>query len=382
MKLIQFFFPHYRDTILHLLFLSLVTCVTSVPSFAQSQSYPYKIKYLTVDEGLSHTDANDIAQDKQGFIWIGTNFGLDRYDGYKIRKYYNSNEPLNNAYDNRVWRIYPDGYGSIWLGTEGGLQRFDTRSEQYTDYKTPNKAIINFEKLFKPPGNRIYGLVGNLIKQYAIIGDSIKELVFNLPPNVNFTDMVDGQDGKVYLSSNKGLWTLDQTGKFERLFIEGLQDDNISGVFFNHDKNLLIITANKLLLASSKNKSYDHNDWFRLVKEYVCANHTSVQNALQDSRLNCWINDGSHILKLDQDLKLIQTIDTKHGLNSNSLAKIFIDRSECLWVCTYGGGVNYFDLNEKPFYMLQHNPETTNSLSGSYVRSIVTYGKHLDRYLN
>lgn len=47
------------------------------------QPYPYKFNYLTVDEGLSHTDANDIAQDKQGFIWVATYFGLNRYDGIR-----------------------------------------------------------------------------------------------------------------------------------------------------------------------------------------------------------------------------------------------------------------------------------------------------------
>ena len=145
MKLRKVLFYNCRSVILQLLFFALATCVMHIPAFAQTQPYPYKIKYLTVDEGLSHTDANDIAQDKQGFIWIGTNFGLDRYDGYKIRKYYNSNEPLNNAYKNRIWCIYPDNEGSIWLGTEGGLQQFDTHTEHYIDYKIHGNIIPNFE---------------------------------------------------------------------------------------------------------------------------------------------------------------------------------------------------------------------------------------------
>jgi signal transduction histidine kinase/DNA-binding response OmpR family regulator/ligand-binding sensor domain-containing protein len=372
MKLRKFLFRNCRYAILQLLFFGLI-CIISIPALAQSQSYPYKIKYLTVDEGLSHTDANDIAQDNRGFIWIGTNFGLDRYDGYKIRKYYNSNEPLNNAYKNRVWRIYPDDAGNIWLATEGGLQRFDTRTERYIDYKTYSN-IPNLEKLFKPTGNRIYGLAGNTIRQYAISGDYIKEVVLNPPPNVNFTDMFNGRDGKLYLSSNKGLWMLDQAGKFERLLIDSLRDNNIQGVFFNHDNNLLVATADKLLLIAPENKSNSQKQAKRVTKEYVCPNHTSVQNVLQDNKLNYWISDGSRLLKLNQDFKLLQTIDTQHGLNSSSVAKIFIDRSECLWVCTYGGGVNYFDLNEKPFYTLRHDPEIANSLSGNYVRSVVTSG--------
>ncbi|MDO3627617.1 response regulator [Mucilaginibacter sp. BT774] len=372
MKLGRLLFRRFHFAILQLLLFVAVTYVTSIPAFAQSQSAPYKIKYLTVDEGLSHTDANDIAQDKQGFIWIGTNFGLDRYDGYKVRKYYNSNEPLNNAYKNRVVCLYPDNEGNIWLSTEGGLQRFDMRTERYIDYKAQKNPIPNFDKLLKPVGNLIYGRTGNKIRRYAIRGDSIKERALNLPPNVDFTDIIDGPDGKLYLASSKDLWRLNQTGKFERLIIEGLPENNINRVFFNHDHNLLISSSNQLLLTAPEHNI--HGGRLRIVKEYVCPNNASVQNVLQDNGLNYWVNDGSGILKLDSNFNLIQTIDTHHGLNSNWLAKIFMDRSACLWVCTSGGGVNYFDLNEKPFYTLQHNPEITNTLSGNYVRSVIASG--------
>nr|WP_295923827.1 two-component regulator propeller domain-containing protein [uncultured Dyadobacter sp.] len=82
----------------------LVVCLLVVSAFATSiqlacgQSFPYSFKYLTVDEGLSHTDVNDVVQDGKGYIWVATNFGLDRYDGYSIRKFYNSNFPLHNAF--------------------------------------------------------------------------------------------------------------------------------------------------------------------------------------------------------------------------------------------------------------------------------------------
>ncbi|MEJ7684194.1 MAG: two-component regulator propeller domain-containing protein [Segetibacter sp.] len=102
-----------------LFFLVFNSCLASGGIF--SQPYPYKFNYLTVDEGLSHTDANDIAQDKQGFIWVATYFGLNRYDGYSVKKFYNSNEPLNNAFKNRIRCIYPDENGNIWLGCEDGV---------------------------------------------------------------------------------------------------------------------------------------------------------------------------------------------------------------------------------------------------------------------
>ncbi|RYZ80542.1 MAG: hypothetical protein EOP04_25670, partial [Proteobacteria bacterium] len=58
------------------------------------------------------------------YIWVATYFGLNRFDGHAIKKYYNNNLPLKNAFKNRVTCLYPDSQGMIWLGTEDGLQRF------------------------------------------------------------------------------------------------------------------------------------------------------------------------------------------------------------------------------------------------------------------
>ncbi len=129
------------------------------------QSFPYRFNYLTVDVGLSHTDANDIIQDKLGYIWIATHFGLDRFDGYNVKKFYNSNVPLNNAYKNRILCMYADVPGNIWLGTEGGLQSFDSQTEKYIDYPlSGDKVQPKFEKLIKKEDNIIYGLAGGANK--------------------------------------------------------------------------------------------------------------------------------------------------------------------------------------------------------------------------
>ncbi|MBC7400678.1 MAG: response regulator [Mucilaginibacter sp.] len=68
---------------------------------------------------------------------------------------------------------------------------------------------------------------------------------------------------------------------------------------------------------------------------------------------------------------------SQYGLNSTVLLNTFIDRSECLWVCTAGGGLNYCDLNQKLFYTLQHDPGNANSLSGNYIRSVLEDGENL-----
>ncbi|WP_183572916.1 hybrid sensor histidine kinase/response regulator transcription factor [Mucilaginibacter sp. X5P1] len=363
--------------IITFLFLILITCINPPTLFGQA--YPYKFKYLTVDEGLSHTDANDIAQDKLGYIWVATYFGLDRYDGYTVNRYYNNNAPLNNAFKNRLRCIYADDNGNVWLSSEGGLQCFDVRSEKYIDFNDDQKAIPTFEKLYKAAGGFLYGLFGGQLKRYILKGNTVKEQQLYQPRDVQFYDMAPDNNGTLFLSGNKGLWMLDKNNKFKRIAVTGLSAQNISKLYFDKRNNLLMASHNTAFFTIKKT-SATGTETRDVIKQFACADNNDIKDILEGSRSDYWINDGTNLLRLDNDFNLIQTInnhDVQHSLNSNSLSKMFIDRSECLWVCTFGGGVNYCDLNEKLFYTLQHNPEDPNSLAGNHIRSVLEDGENL-----
>lgn len=355
------------------LFWIILSCVAPHVSFCQA--YPYKFHYLTVDEGLSHTDANDIAQDKNGYIWVATYFGLDRFDGYSVKKYYNNNVPVKNAFKNRITCIYPDENGNIWLGTEDGLQCFITDSEKYIDFKEPERgANPRFSRLFKSAGNILYGLNGTLIKSYLIKGTRLEEQQVNIPSDIRFSDMAPDNNGVLYLTSNKGLWTLDEKGTFKNVVLTGLVEQDLSGLYFDKKANLLVSSANKVFLIKSINNTLS------VARKFPGATKNGIKNIVENDKADYWLNDGEALIRLDSNLNLIQIINSKTSqgsLNSNSITRVFIDRSECLWVGTFGGGVNYCDLNEKLFYSLQHNPEVPNTLSGNHIRSVLEDGEDL-----
>ncbi|GAA4322284.1 two-component regulator propeller domain-containing protein [Mucilaginibacter gynuensis] len=341
-------------------------------NLSPGQSYPYKFNYITVDEGLSHTDANDIVQDKHGYIWVATNFGLDRYDGYSVKKFYNTNVPLNNAFKNRLNSLFADDDDNIWLSTEGGLQCFNTHTEKYIDYRS-NKSDYGIWKIYKPAGNRIYGLAWNCIKLFVLKGDTIQEQVLPVPHDVGFSDMSYDNNGLIYLTSNKGLWTLDKSNHFKQVAIKGLPYQSITRISFDHLNNIVLANEGRLALVNRQSLTVT---W-----QFTAPNNHYIKNVVQKGRTDYWVNTaGGDLLRLNDSLKLIQVVNNKSSLrsiNSNSLLNIFIDRSECLWVATFGGGVNYCDLNQKLFYTLQHNPETSNSLSGNHIRSVMEDGEDL-----
>ncbi len=347
-----------------------------------AQQFPYKFQYLTVDEGLSHTDVYDIAQDKQGFIWAGTLFGLNRYDGYSVKKYYNSNVPSINALKNRIRSICPDEAGNIWLGTENGLQRFNARTEKYTDFDDRQKIHITFDKLIKPAGQFLYGLTGGQIKLFLLKENAVEEQRLNLPDGVQFSDMALDPNGVVYLSSNNGLWTLDKNRKFRQYDLGDIPAQTFSAVYFDRHYNLLTASCNKIFLVNQNTLSAHLPDSKTLAvdKLYDYKGTNCIKGIVEGNKTDYWIITNADLLRLDITSNSITAFDSKRSsrnLNSNSMARLFVDRTECLWICTFGGGVNYCDLNEKLFYTLQHDPELPNTLSGNHIRSVLEDGDDL-----
>lgn len=355
--------------------------IVAIPFAASCQAFHYKFNYLTVDEGLSHTDANDIAQDKSGYIWVATYFGLDRFDGYTIKKYYNSNTPLNNAFKNRLRCVYPDQDGNIWLGTEAGLQYFNSQTEKYVDLTDQNGVSPYIEKVYKPTGNYLFGLNGGRLLYFRLTGKKLIQQTLILPENIQFSDFAPAENGDLYLSSNKGIYKLVGSKTFAKVSIIGLANLEISSIGFDKQQNLVLLSGNSAFLTRNylpKNQS--GQKIFRVTKTFISKDQHALKDMVQDYKGNYWINNDQAILRLDTSLNLIQVINKNsslHSLNTNSLTKLMIDRSACLWVCTFGGGVNYCDLNEKLFYTLQHNPEVSNSLSGNHIRSILEQDNNL-----
>jgi len=116
--------------------------LTSI-SFSFSQNMIFKS--LTVENGLSSSDINCLIQDKLGFIWIGTDNGLNRYDGSAFKVYRNKQNNNNSISDNSIWALYEDRNANIWIGTKGGvLNKYSPVYDKFERIKLDeNKDIEN-----------------------------------------------------------------------------------------------------------------------------------------------------------------------------------------------------------------------------------------------
>ena len=106
---------------------------------------------ITVDDGLSQSMVICILQDKNGFIWFGTEDGLNRWDGYEFKIYKYDPDAENSLSDDYLQTIFEDRDGIIWIGTKtGGLNRFDIDTGKFKRFvqDDANPDSINFRHEF------------------------------------------------------------------------------------------------------------------------------------------------------------------------------------------------------------------------------------------
>ena len=109
------------------LFLYAQQAATEVPT-------PLRFDRLSIEDGLSQNDVFTILQDRRGFMWFGTNFGLNRYDGYTFSLY--KTAPFDTATLSYNWilALHEDREGKLWVGTLRGLNRMDPSTETVARY--------------------------------------------------------------------------------------------------------------------------------------------------------------------------------------------------------------------------------------------------------
>lgn len=112
---------------MHARFSILLLCGLLAPANASAAPFPeLRVRRFTVDNGLSQSDVADIVRDRQGFLWIATQDGLNRFDGYSFVVHRHSAQDPESISDNAIWALAAAKDGSLWIGTfAGGLNRYD-----------------------------------------------------------------------------------------------------------------------------------------------------------------------------------------------------------------------------------------------------------------
>lgn len=116
------------------------------PFDAEAQNSELSFKKISIEQGLSHSTVYCATQDRDGFLWFGTEEGLNRYDGYNFEVFRPQNNDSTTLSDATVKKIFADSKGNIWIGLNKGINRYDAETghfERFVPQKNNLHSISN-----------------------------------------------------------------------------------------------------------------------------------------------------------------------------------------------------------------------------------------------
>ncbi len=346
--------------------------------------------HLSLQDGLSQSVVTAMAQDMRGFIWFGTQDGLNRFDGYEFRIFKHDTEDPTSLIDNLITALVVDHNGTLWIGTNGGLDRFDPLSERFTHYVNdplgPNSLSANtVTDLAVDDEGYLWVGTGFGLNRLNVETDDIRRYL-NDPADSNslianlVVDLGIDPHGMLWIATGGGLDQLDPATEVFTHYLPDPDDPNslldagITALEVSANGNVWAATASGLNRLNPETGEFKH--FISVPGDPDSIASEAINEIFEDRMGTIWLGtNGGGLSRLDppSDEFTHYTVDP---LNPDSIAvdniqSIFEDRSGILWFGTFGSGVDRYDRQKAKFATLRNIPSDPGSLSSSGVWSIL-----------
>ncbi len=378
-----------KNLINNILLFGLAFAATLLPARAQEPVIHFD--HLTLDNGLSDNTVYAIVQDQTGFMWFGTQNGLNKYDGYRFTVYRSDPFNPNTVSNDNAGNIYIDHDGYIWIGTwGGGVDRLDPRTGQFKNYTTiPNDPnSLNYDRvqtIFQDSRGTIWiGTAGGGLNKLDPKTDTFTHYLPN--PNNPFSISNDriwrideDREGYLWIATTDGLNKFDpDTDKFTHYFHDPADPASLSHSLI---RTLHIDRAGVLWVGTEKGLNRFNADtgtftaYFRQVDNPTSLSDDIINAILEDSHGRFWVGTRSGGLNLMDRATGTFTHFVNDPLNSSSLAYndiryIFEDNGGVLWIGTRGGGVDKLVPTSGQFIHYAGIPGHPSTIANNEVRAI------------
>ena len=408
-----------------IIFLSAFSGLLSTSLMVKSQDYKVSPP-ISSSKGLSQSTVNCLVQDEDGFLWVGTQDGLNQYDGQAFTYYYNQPGDSTSLSDNYITSLSISIDGSIWVGTmSGGLNVLNKKTGRFK----------RFQKNLTIPGsisdNTIWALTSDSLGNvYAGTNDGLN--IYNpvltkflnysqnncILPSRMIISLYNDDNKLIWIGTNNGLVSYNigkQNFSPTEYISENKTKSNIIIWSINKDFNGELIFGTKIgilhtnnnhqikLIPGSENLSTiwnmipvsGNNIWCGTQNGLMCYNRNagvsnpvnySSDESSQNNNANVWciIKDQSGLIWTGSDEGLTKYEPAKNTfkiinddrekelhLSEKSVNSILVDKANTLWVGTDGQGLNRLEMGEQKFRVYKQNNTVYNALSNNRVWSLL-----------
>lgn len=329
--------------------LSLLLAFWLLPLFA----FPnFTFKKYQVEDGLSHNTVWCALQDSHGFVWLGTNDGLNCFNGLNSKIYRNVLNDKFSLGNNFVQALFEDENQDIWVGTNSGLYIYDRKHDRFShfDKKTPYGVFISSEvkKIIKS-GNGLVWIA--TLGQGLFVYDQEKDSLHQNSLQASFMWDVCESGSKIYSSSlQEGLLCFDKEGNFIRsypLMAAGNNPDN-------YRIHCLLPIAGNIWFGAGSNLLYclDENSGKLDYYNASAFNFGAINSLLSysDTELLLGTDNGLYLFNIvAKTFVRIDNPSDPRSLSDQSINAMMRDVEGGIWILTNLGGVNYQAKQTKRF---------------------------------
>ena len=348
----------------------------------------------TDSSSLSSDFVEVIAEDRNGNLWIGSDFGINRFDksllaisqGTKfVRYFHHDNDPTSIA-GNMINAILKDHQGVLWIGTSGGLNILNESTNNFRKYQLNQGSNANETlevlAIYEDSRNNLWigtnGGVFELSPQRKIINHWDKSSSQLTNNRVNA--ICEDKNGIIWLGSQRGIVLFDQKNNtFKHLLFENTVAKNIATAGINRlkttkDGKMWIGTfSNGLMIYDVEDNSYLYLNTQDKNPEGMLSNQ--IREIIQDKQGIVWIavkNNGLYLFdKRIETFELItETLDNQPGLSDKQVLSLYEDKSGILWIGTRLGGLNKFDPVSRKFTYCGYDRVNPKSIGSNRIEGI------------
>jgi two-component system sensor histidine kinase ChiS len=371
-------------------FIILVISITLTMPVSAHQQQSIKFKHLSLENGLSQNTINTILQDSKGFMWFGTQDGLNKYDGYQFTVYRSSPNDARSLSHNLVFSIYEDSTGTLWIGTDDGLNRYDRRLDNFVHFKhdPQNPDSLSSNTVWSihedNTGMLWIGTDGGGLNQFDPQQETFVHYRHD-PKNPNSLSydsvwpIYQDKTGIFWIGTDGGgLNKFDpQQNKFTHYLPDAQNpeslDNYLTSIYEDGTGTLWIGTSGGLHKFDRQRETFVH--YFHDPQNPDTLSYRAVWAIGEDSLGTLWVaTAGGGLNQFDR--KQERFVHFKHdpenpaSLSNNVVLSIYQDQAGTLWVGTDGGGLNQFNHEREKFVHYFHKPRHPNSLNNNKILSI------------
>ncbi|MGH8371168.1 MAG: ligand-binding sensor domain-containing diguanylate cyclase [Gammaproteobacteria bacterium] len=303
-----------------------------------------RFRHITIEDGLAQSSVQAIAQDRQGYMWFGTEDGLQRYDGYDFQTFHHDPERQDSLADDDVVALAVGAHDELWVGTdEQGLDLLEPGSTRFVHYQhdSADAASLTSNKVFALlvdiHGHLWVGTADGLDRMDGVTGQFHHYRIAGTKPGTNTVFALhQDKNGRIWVGTRHGLYYYDSTHDALKIFQPAMHTS--------------LVAAQRLLTRAS------------------------VNAFAESANGQLWVATEGGLLKFSSQDRVLAVYqhhaDDNESLPSSRVRALFEDLAGDIWIGTYGGGVTRFDPIHGRFINYEHDATDPQSLGGDRILTL------------